>query len=112
MSVIYVTNCSGQLLQDSFAGVSYEFPVAQTVEIPEEAAVHIFGYGDDNKEPYLSRLGWIHTRNEVESGLARLAKFKLSDQPPEKDQSLSPLVERVPLPAQKRAGGKILTVAA
>lgn len=112
MSVIYVTNNSGQPLKDGFAGVCYEFPVSQTVEIPEEVAIHIFGYGQNDKEPYLARLGWVHTKNELESGLARLGRWKFDTQKPQKDQSLSPLVERVPLPAQKRAGGKVLSVAA
>lgn len=112
MSNVFVTNNSGQPLKDGYAGVVYEFPIGQTVEIPEEVANHIFGYGVENKEPYLARLGWIHTKNEVESGMARLNRWKISSEPPEKNQSLSPLVERVPLPASKRAGGKVLSVAA
>jgi len=44
--------------------------------------------------------------------LDRLAQWDLSTQAPKKNQSLSPLVERVPLPSQKRAGGKVLSVAA
>jgi len=78
MSNIFVTNNSDSPLKDGFAGVQYQFKVGETVEIPVEAAAHIFGYGNDNKELYLARLGW----------------------------------ERVPLPSQKRAGGKILSVAA
>ena len=110
--MIYVTNHSEQDLRDGFAGVFYEFKVGQTVEIPEEVATHIFGYGDENKQPYLARLGWAKTTNDLPDGLARLAKWNLSTQPPVKNQSLSPLVERVPLPANKRGGGKVLTVAA
>jgi hypothetical protein len=112
MSNIFVTNHSDKPLKDGFCGTKYEFKVGETVEIPVEAAAHIFGYGNDNKEPYLARLGWAKTSNDLEEGLKHLAKWELSTEPPKKNQSLSPLVERVPLPSQKRAGGKILSVAA
>ena len=112
MSNIFVTNNSDKPLKDGFCGVKYEFKVGETVEIPVEAAAHIFGYGNDNKEPYLARLGWAKTSNDIDEGLKHLAQWELSTEPPKKNQSLSPLVERVPLPSQKRAGGKILSVAA
>ena len=52
MSNIFVTNRSDKKLKDGYAGVFYSFPKDETVEIPEDVARHIFGYGDDNKEPY------------------------------------------------------------
>jgi hypothetical protein len=82
-----------------------------TVEIPEQVATHIFGYKDEDKIKYLARLGWAKTSNELEMGLERLSKWELSTQPPKKNQ-LSPLVERVPLPSQKKAGGKVLQAVA
>jgi hypothetical protein len=112
MTTIYVTNRSDKPLKDGFAGQFYEFKIGSTVEISEEVAKHIFGYGDENKEPYLARLGWAKTANDLDEGLERLSKWELSTEPPKKNQSLSPLVERVPLPSQKRGGGKILSVAA
>ena len=112
MTTIYVTNRSDKPLKDGFAGQFYEFKPGSTVELSEEVARHIFGYGDENKEPYLARLGWAKTTNDLEEGLKRLAQWELSTEPPKKNQSLSPLVERVPLPSQKKAGGKILSVAA
>ena len=99
-------------MKDGFSGIFYEFLPGKTLEIPEEAAAHIFGYGDSDKQPYLARLGWAKTSNDLDEGLKILSQWELSTEPPKKNQSLSPLVERVPLPAQKRAGGKILTVAA
>jgi len=110
--MIYVTNHTQEPLNDGFGGVFYEFLPGKTVEIPEEAAQHIFGYNDPDKAPYLARLGWVRNTGEMQAGLERLAKWELSTQPPKKNQSLSPLVERVPLPAQKRGGGKVLSVAA
>ena len=112
MSNIFVTNNSDQDLKDGFGGVFYEFKPGSTVEIPEEFATHIFGYKEQDKMKYLARLGWVKTTNELKEGLERLSKWELSTEPPKKNQSLSPLVERVPLPSSKRAGGKILSVAA
>jgi hypothetical protein len=112
MSTIFVTNHSDKILKDGFAGNFYVFKMEETVEIPLEAAEHIFGYGIENKEPYLARLGWTKTTNDLEDGLDRLSKWELSTQPPRKNQSLSPLVDKVPFPSEKKVGGKILTVAA
>ena len=112
MSNIFVTNNSDQDLKDGFGGVFYEFKPGSTVEIPEEFATHIFGYKEDDKMKYLARLGWVKTTNELKEGLERLSKWELSTEPPKKNQSLSPLVERVPLPSSKKAGGKILQAVA
>jgi hypothetical protein len=112
MSNIFVTNNSDQDLKDGFGGVFYEFKPGSTVEIPEEFATHIFGYKEQDKMKYLARLGWVKTTNELKEGLERLSKWELSTEPPKKNQSLSPLVERVPLPSSKKAGGKILQAVA
>jgi hypothetical protein len=112
MSNIFVTNNSDQDLKDGFGGVFYEFKPGTTVEIPEEFATHIFGYKEQDKMKYLARLGWVKTTNELKEGLERLSKWELSTEPPKKNQSLSPLVERVPLPSSKKAGGKILQAVA
>lgn len=111
MSTIFVTNNSEKKLTDGFAGVQYLFEPGKTVEIPIEVARHVFGYEDRNKEPYLARLGWIRTQNDLEQGLELLSKWDLSLEPPKKNQSLSPLVERVPLESVKITRGKVLSVA-
>ena len=112
MSNIFVTNNSDQNLKDGYGGVFYDFKKGSTVEIPEEVATHIFGYKVEDKAPYLARLGWAKTTNDLDEGLERLSKWDLSTTPPQKNQSLSPLVERVPLPSQKKGGGKVLSNAA
>ena len=109
---IFVTNNSDIKLRDGYAGEFYDFLPGKTVEIPEEVARHVFGYGDDDKKPYLTRLGWLVNENEVDKAYAMLDKWDISEQAPKKNQSLSPLVEKVPLPSEKKAGGKLLTVAA
>ena len=110
--MIYVTNHTQEPLKDGFGGVFYDFLPGKTVEVPEDVAKHIFGYNDPNKSPYLARLGWVKSTKEMQDGLDRLAQWDLSTEPPKKNQSLSPLVERVPLPSQKKGGGKVLSVAA
>jgi len=82
------------------------------VQLPLEAARHIFGYGDDNKEPYLASLGLCLTANEIPDGLKRLANFVITEDAPQKNHSLSPVVEQVPLPPAKRGGGKVLAMTA
>jgi len=112
MSTIFVTNNSDVKLKDGFAGIFYEFKPGTTVEIPVETAKHIFGYEDSNKEPYLARLGWLKNSNELDKALELLTKWELTTVPPKKNQSLSPLVEKVPLPSEKKVGGKILQAVA
>jgi len=112
MYSIFVTNNSDKKLKDGYAGVFYNFPKGETVEIPINVARHIFGYGDENKEPYLARLGWIITANDLETGLAILAQWDFSSEAPKKNQSISPLVERVPLPSERKARGKVLQAVA
>ena len=112
MSTIFVTNNSDIKLKDGYAGVFYEFLPGKTVEIPLETANHIFGYEDSNKEPYLARLGWLKNSSELDKAMELLAQWQLSTEAPKKNQSLSPLVEKVPLPSERKVGGKILSVAA
>jgi hypothetical protein len=109
MTTIYVTNNSDISLVDGWDGVKYTFKPGSTVEIPLSIAKHIFGYGDEHKEPYLARLGWIKSKNDLDDGLSILAKWDLSTEAPKKDRVLSPVVERVPLPVEKQVRGKVLT---
>ena len=84
-----------------------EFPIGQSVEVPEHLAQFMFGHGEVDKEPCLVRLGWVRLHSELEQGLEKLALFKISDQVLEsEDCSLPSAVGVVPLHAQKRAGGK------
>ena len=104
--VVFVTNNSDKKLVAEFAYQKYEFPVKQTKEIPVLAAKHIFGFGDDNKEPYLARLGWMRLHSELEQGLERLEQFDISHVSPQQNRSLPSAVGVVPLHVEKRAGGK------
>jgi len=101
-AVVYVTNTGDTKLKDGFGGVFYDFPKDETVEIPLDAAKHIFGYMNPNKEPYLSRLGWIRSFAEIEKGFEKLSEFKISEQPPERNRSLPSAVGVVALHVERR----------
>jgi hypothetical protein len=105
--LVYVTNRSDKQLVMDFEFESYEFPINKTVALSPDAAKHIFGYGVDDKEPYLARLGWIRLHNEINQGLEKLSKFEISAEAPvEKNRSLPSAVGVVPLRVEKHAGGK------
>ena len=105
MQTVYVTNKWEKPIEFSFEYKPYCFPVGETVEAPLDAVRHIFGHGDEDKEPYMARLAIIKTKNDIPDGLKILSKIEISDKPPMQDHLLSPVVERVPLPP-KRVGGK------
>ena len=71
------------------------------VEIPLEAAKHIFGYGDDNKEPYFVRLGWMKMNTDLPRAKERLGEFVFSSEPAKKVHLSAPVVERVATPMPK-----------
>ena len=102
MSVVYVTNTGDTKLRDGCGGVFYDFPKDETVEIPLDAAKHIFGYMNPNKEPFLSRLGWVRSFAEIDKGFEKLSEFKISEQPPERNRSLPSAVGVVALHVEKR----------
>jgi hypothetical protein len=108
MTTLYVTNNWDKPIAFDYAFQTYEFPVGKTVQAPLDAVRHIFGYMDMNKEPYLARLGLIQTKNDLPEGMAILSKILISEETPKQNHSLSPVMERVPLPSQKKAGGKVL----
>ena len=53
----------------------------------------------------------IKTANDLDDGLDRMSKWQFADQLPKKNDSLSPIVERVPLEVVKPRGGKVLSAA-
>jgi hypothetical protein len=103
---VWVLNTSDAPLKASYDGVSYEFPVGRHVAVPIEAAKHIFGYPDEDKEPCLVRLGWVRMNTDLPAGFERLARFVISDRPSQDHHYQSPVVGRIPLPPSKGGGGK------
>jgi hypothetical protein len=113
-SLVYVTNNSDVEFSDGYNGVVYDFKKGATLQVPETVARHVFGWGDEDKEPYLVRLGWIRSTVELAEGMSKLDKFQISTEEATKNHVLSPVVERVPLPIGVRPGqarGKVRSVA-
>ena len=103
---VFVTNQSDKPLVVTYNYKSVEFPIGKPVEITTVAAHFIFGHGQTDKEPHLTRLGWVQLHSELNEGLERLSKFIISDAPLiEEDRSLPSAVGVVPLHVEKRGGG-------
>jgi hypothetical protein len=61
MGMVKVTNKHPTRFRDRFDGKDYVFEPNEAVLMGDDAAKHIFGYGDPNKVPYLSRIGKMTT---------------------------------------------------
>ena len=107
METVIVTNKGDTALTDGYGGGFYEFLRGKPVEVPVHVAKHVFGYGDENKEPYLARLGWIRSHSDLDSGIERLNKFEITSQPAQQNRSLPSAISVVPLRVEKHAGGKV-----
>lgn len=81
MSVVYVTNYSDADHVDSHGGVVYQFKKQVSVEVPQNVASDLFGYGHINKEEFVVRLGWAKTSVEMPQALQKLEQFHISAEP-------------------------------
>jgi hypothetical protein len=106
MANVWVLNTTDQSLTDGYNGDFYEFAPGKWVEVSEEIAVHVFGYQQENKEPYLIRLGWTRFSNDLPQAFERLEKIKISNQPQKTTANPSPVVGRIPPSSEKKEGGK------
>lgn len=59
-------------------GQDYQFPSGKTTALPDEAACHIFGVGNANKEEVLVRHGWIKSADGIKNALKILNKFSFN----------------------------------
>jgi hypothetical protein len=108
MSNIFVTNNGDIPFKAKYGPEFYDFPAGQEVEIPLAVAKHVFGYGDDNKEPYFVRLGWMKMNTDFQRAMDRLSEFKFSAQSTKVHVS-APVVERVAAPLPKARGAAKVT---
>ena len=97
---IFVTN-NGIVFTGRYLNVEYTFDTGKEVEIPLDAAKHIFGYGDDNKEPYFVRLGWMRMNTDLPRAKERMEQVSFSTEPAKKVHLSAPVVERVAAPMPK-----------
>lgn len=109
---MWVTNNSEHNLEDGYDGVRYMFAKGQSIEVPFIVVQHVFGIGQDDKTPFLSRLGWYLRPEDKEPAIDRLNCFSFSSEKPEPIVHDSPVVEANPLPIPKRKGGGVVRLAA
>jgi len=98
---MWVTNHTEHDLEDGYDGKRYLFAKGVPVEVPAVVCNHVFGFGDDNKEPYLRRLGWLLKNDELPKAKERLAGFSFSSTRPNL-HVLSPVVVSEPVLAPKK----------
>lgn len=110
MANVWVLNTTDQSLTDGYDGKFYEFAPNKWVEVPQEIAVHVFGYQQENKEQYLIRLGWTRFSNDMPQAFERLDKIKISTQPQKTTANPSPGVVPIPSSSVKKEGGKGISV--
>ena len=108
MSVVFVTNKGDTEHTDSYLGVTYTFTPGVTVQMPEEAARNILGYGHHDKTQFVVRLGWPKTNLDVPRAIERLNMIEVSDSPPVQNRYLPSAVGPVPLHSGKGAGRKVI----
>lgn len=77
MAIIVVNHSESELV-DRFNGIDLVFPLGKKVLLDEDAARHVFGFGEEDKAPYLARLGWIRSNGDYTEAMKRLAKFTFS----------------------------------
>jgi hypothetical protein len=103
-SHVFVRNNGDQTFSDAHNGVVFDFVPGVEIQISEVAAKHIFGYGDDDKEPYLVRLGWMKMNTDFPLAMEKLGKFSFSREPSKPVHLSAPVVERVAAPLPKARG--------
>ena len=81
MANIFVTNNNDFDHFDAYDGTQYHFPPKEEVEVDEDAASFMLGYGRKDKTENLIRLGWANKLDKDkgwvrdEEGIKKLAKF-------------------------------------
>lgn len=112
--MIGVRNLSGQKLVARYDGRDYTFPAEEKVTTPlsEDAARHIFGYGERDKTRALLRLGWVPNGSAMDQAVERLGKFqflsveevKFKEEPTELPRTVASdrPVDGMPLSAEER----------
>lgn len=87
--MIGIKNKTGKPIKGRYDGKDYTFPPDAKVVTPisDEAARHIFGFGEKDKTRALLRLGWISNGANLEGALERLAdiQFLAAEEPKFRD---------------------------
>lgn len=73
--MLKVTNNATTDFKDRFNGTDYVFPAGKAVMLGEDAARHIFGFGEADKTATLIRQGWLLRENDRAQAMDRLGQF-------------------------------------
>ena len=104
--MVWVTNKGDEFHVDIWGGEKFSFPPQKSVEISNDLARQMFGYGVEDKTSLLVRLGWTKISTDIPAAMERLDKFVISETQPTTYHNASPVVDRVPFPASRQGGGK------
>ena len=58
-----------------YAGADHIFPAGEETPCEDDAARHIFGYGEKSKDDALLRLGWILPGQSKDEAMKKLGKI-------------------------------------
>ena len=78
MASVQVMNHNDFPLKGRWNGKDYAFPPGRPVELPEEAANHIFGFGADNRTGAYNRLGLLRTGNTMAQAQAVIDRVQFT----------------------------------
>lgn len=105
--MLQVTNNNTFDLVDRYDGQDFTFPAGATVALGEDAARHIFGFGEADKIPYLARQGWVRNSGEIEAGMQKLNGFSFASyDTPLPGEIIVPDEEDAPIVEQVKSSGK------
>lgn len=95
--MIGVKNNLSERVKGRYNGEDFVFEPGVTRALTEDAARHIFGYGEKDKTRALLRLGWIPNGANREAALEQLGKiqFLAVDEPKFKDEPTNDLPRSV-----------------
>jgi hypothetical protein len=89
------------------------FQVGKPVEVPLLFAQSVLGYGSDDKYPFVVRLGWTKTTNDLDEAIERLSHVEISGEKPSALCAPSPAQGLPPAPVIiRRERGKGTGIAA
>lgn len=73
-----VTSNFPKKFKGKFHGVEYEWKPGATVNMPIEAAAHIFGFGEEDKTRALHRAGFLSTVEDMDAAMEKLGMFSFA----------------------------------
>lgn len=113
---IRVVNNLKERIFGRYDGEDFEFLPGASVRLPILAAIHIFGFGQQDKTRALNNLGWLRQSEDREKAMAKLNRITFTEAPPlieaevepEEDEpagELTPPHSALPPPSPEASGG-------